>query len=127
MLGSSPRARVFAYAKPADLRKSFDTLSYLVASELGQEVLSGDYFVFVNRRLNRTKVLFFDGTGLCIFQKRLEKGHFACPWSRSAESAMTISMSELSLFLEGSRLVFLGALSPVQKLKTRVVEKALSV
>ena len=104
--------RVFACVKPTDLRKSFDTLSELVRSEMGQDPLSGDLFLFVNGRCNRAKVLLWDGTGLCIYMKRLEKGRFAAPWKRAHESTVAMTASELSLFLDGSPLVFMGRLSP---------------
>ena len=106
------RIRVFACVKPTDLRKSFDTLSELVRSEIGQDPLSGDLFLFVNARCNRAKVLLWDGTGLCIYMKRLEKGRFAAPWKRAHDETVLLTASELSLFLDGSPLVFVGRLSP---------------
>lgn len=104
--------RVHAYARPVDMRKSFDTLSVLVKNELGREVLSGDVYVFVGKTRRRAKVLYWDGTGLCLFSKRLEKGRFAAPWEGRSEGALCWTMSELSLFLEGSELVGRIRLSP---------------
>lgn len=98
--------RVFAYQAPVDMRKSFNTLSALVL-ELGHELTTGDAFVFVGRRRRRAKVLWFDGTGLCLLAKRLEKGQFARVWER-----VELTASELVLFLEGSALVGRIALSP---------------
>jgi transposase len=97
---------VFAYQAPVDMRKSFNTLSGLVLS-LGHEITAGDAFVFVGKRRRRAKVLWFDGTGLCLLAKRLEKGHFARVWERAE-----LTTSELVLFLEGSALVGRIALSP---------------
>lgn len=119
--------RVFARAQPTDLRKSFDTLSRLVRDELGHDPLSGDLFLFVNKRCNRTKVLHWDGTGLCIYMKRLQKGRFAAPWKRTVEGSVRLSPAELSLFLEGSQLVFLGKLSPEHVEAPRVATKSLTV
>jgi transposase len=94
------------------MRKSFDTLSALVRSVLGRDVLSGEVFVFVGKTRRRAKVLYWDGTGLCLFSKRLEKGRFAAPWEGGREGALRWTMSELSLFLEGSELVGRIRLSP---------------
>lgn len=99
MFGLSRRLRVFAYYAPVDMRKSFNTLSALV-SEIQHDILGGDAFVFVGRCRRRAKVLWFDGTGLCLLAKRLEKGRFAPVWERAE-----LTSSELVLFLEGSKEV----------------------
>lgn len=112
MIGSTRQVSVYAYARPVDMRKSFDTLAAIVKAELGRDVLSGDVFVFVGKTRRRAKVLYWDGTGLCLFAKRMEKGHFAAPWQRRTESVLRWTMSELSLFLEGSELVGRVPLSP---------------
>ena len=106
VLGLSRRLRVFAYRRPTDMRKSFNTLAALVG-ELGHDVLGGDAFVFVGRSQKRAKVLWFDGTGLCLLAKRLEKGRLAPLWERSE-----LTTTELLLFLEGSTAVGRVALSP---------------
>lgn len=112
MIGSTRSVRVFAYAAPTDLRKGYDGLYALVVSELGRDPLSGDCFLFVNRTRTRSKVLLWDGTGLCIYMKRLEQGRFACLWEEDAKREVKLTMSELALFLEGSRLVGRISLSP---------------
>lgn len=71
MIGSARQIAVYAFGEPVDMRKSFNTLSALVVA-LGKDVLSGHFFLFVSRDRKRAKVLFFDGTGLCLFAKRLE-------------------------------------------------------
>jgi transposase len=114
MIGSTRSLRVFAYAAPADLRKGFDGLHGLVSEELSRDPLSGDCFLFVNRARTRAKVLLWDGTGLCIYQKRLEEGRFACLWEGRPGCEVELTMSELALFLEGSRLAGRMALSPVK-------------
>lgn len=119
--------RVFARAKPTDLRKSFDTLSALVVNELGGDLLGGDHFLFVNRRCNRAKVLHYDGTGLCIYMKRLEKGRFAAPWERADDGSVRLSSAELGLFLEASQFVFLAKLTPDRVEPGRVATKSLTV
>lgn len=112
MIGSSRRIRVFAYPAPADLRKGYDGLYGLVANELGEDPLSGDCFLFTNRRRTSAKVLHFDGTGLCIYSKRLEQGRFACLWADDPGGPVRLTMNELALFLEGSRLAGRIPLSP---------------
>lgn len=108
------------------MRKSFDTLARIVVDELGQDPLSGDIFLFVNGHCTRAKALMWDGSGLCIYQKRLERGRFAAPWQRTRDGVVTMTMSELSLFFEGSKLVFIGALSPDEVEPQRVATRALS-
>jgi transposase len=76
MIGWTRAVRVFAFASRVDMRKSYEGLHAIVRNTLGQEVTRGDLFLFVNRRRNRAKVLFYDGTGLCILMKRLELGLF---------------------------------------------------
>ena len=113
MIGSTRNLRVWAYPAPADLRKGYDGLYGLVVSELGRDPLSGDCFLFTNRVRTRAKVLVWDGTGLCIYQKRLERGRFAPLWERAVTNgAIELTMSELALYLEGSRLAVRVALSP---------------
>lgn len=111
MIGLS-RGRVFAHAAPADLRKGFDGLAALVRDQLKADATSGDLYLFVSRDRLRAKVLWWDGTGLCIYAKRLEQGRFAALWSRVREGQIELSSAELSLFLEGCREVGRRPLSP---------------
>lgn len=114
MIGSSRAVRVLAYAGPVDMRKSYEGLGALVRNELRRDLMSGELYLFTNRRRTRAKVLLFDGTGLCIYMKRLDKGRFAKLWrdERDGGSALQLTMSELTLFLEGSQLVGRRPLSP---------------
>jgi transposase len=66
VIGLSRRVRVFAYTRPVDMRKQYDGLYALVVAELKADPLSGDLFLFTNRRRTRAKVLLWDGTGLCL-------------------------------------------------------------
>ncbi|HMV67794.1 MAG TPA: IS66 family insertion sequence element accessory protein TnpB [Myxococcota bacterium] len=111
ILATSRRVRVFAFPQPADLRKGYDGLYGLVANQLRCDVLTGDLFLFVNRRRDACKVLVWDGTGLCIFQKRLERGRFAALW-RDDGAAVRLTANELGLFIEGCTLVGKQTLSP---------------
>jgi transposase len=99
MIGLPRGLSVFMYDAPVDMRKSFDTLSALVAQEMKRDLLDGDLFLFVGKNRRRAKVLYFDGTGLCLLAKRLEQGLFGAPW-KQRRSEMTLS--ELALFIEGS-------------------------
>ena len=112
MIGSTRQIRVHAYSGPIDMRKGFDGLSALVVRDLGRDPLSGDVFVFVSRNRRRAKVLLWDGTGLCVYAKRLERGCFANLWHHDNDAALHLTMNELQLFLEGSTLVGRMRLSP---------------
>lgn len=111
MLSIPPTTRVYAYVKPADMRKSFSGLVGIVEQELGQQVESGGLFLFFNRRHNSVKVLFFTGDGLAIFYRRLERGTFELPRAAAEANArdanpagVEIKPSELALILEGIEL-----------------------
>jgi hypothetical protein len=116
MLSIPPTTRVYAYVKPADMRKSFSGLVGIVEQELGQQVESGGLFLFFNRRHNSVKVLFFTGDGLAIFYRRLERGTFELPRAAAEANAIganaaganaagvEIKPSELALILEGIEL-----------------------
>ena len=93
------------------MRKGFNGLHALVRERLGREVLEGDLFLFVSRNRIRAKVLLFDGTGICVYAKRLEKGRFARLW-REDQDEVELSASELGLFLEGCSLIGKMSLSP---------------
>lgn len=89
------------YSKPCDMRRSFNTLSLLVSQSMGRDLLHGDLFVFVSNDRRRCKVLYFDGTGLCLFAKRMEAGHhFPAPWKMKSDQ---LTLSELALFVEGAK------------------------
>ena len=112
MIGTTRRVRVHAFGAPVDMRKGFEGLAALVRNQLGADPLSGELFLFANRSMNRAKVLLWDGTGLCLYCKRLEKGRFACLWREKGRRSLVLTTSELQLFLEGSALVGRMKLSP---------------
>ena len=111
MIGSTRSVRVFAYGSPADMRKGFDGLHGLVTQHLKADPLSGDLYLFVSGNRKRAKVLLWDGTGLCLYAKRLEKGRFAQLWG---DPPIELTMAELQLFLEGSHLVGKVRVSPAK-------------
>lgn len=111
MLNILPTTRVYAYVKPADMRKSFAGLVGIVEQELGRQVEAGGLFLFFNRRHNSVKVLFFTGDGLAIFYRRLERGTFELPRAAADANAaganaagIEIKPSDLALILEGIEL-----------------------
>lgn len=112
MLTLTRAVRVFACAQPVDMRRGFDGLAALVEQQLGKQLLEGDVFVFTGRCRRRAKVLYFDGTGLVLLSKRLFRGRFARPWAVEGEASVALTMSELSLFLEGCELAGRWRLSP---------------
>ena len=112
MIGLRSARRVFAFAGPVDMRKSFDTLAAIAREQMRHDVLRGDVFVFVGRDRRRAKLLWWDGTGMIVLAKRLAKGHFAAPWNVSPQGTLTWTESELSLFLEGCDEVGRVPLSP---------------
>ena len=76
--------RVWAYGRPLHLRKGYNGLVGIVENELRSDPMGGELYLFVNVKRTRCKVLLWDGTGLCIFMKRLERGRFADLWSESS-------------------------------------------
>lgn len=110
MIGTTRAVRVFAYTEPVDMRKGFNGLEGIVRNELGHDLAEGDLFLFVAKNRKRAKVLLFDGTGLCIYMKRIEAGSFGR--FREAHGELRMTMSELALFLEGSELAGRRELSP---------------
>jgi transposase len=101
---SSGPTRIYLYAKPADMRKSFNGLHALVETEFHRDIRSGDLFVFLNRRLDRIKLIHWDRDGLAIWMKRLERGTFQRPRGRSDAAQVEMDATELTLLLEGIEL-----------------------
>lgn len=104
MLGSTRNIVVYASPTPTDMRKGYDGLFALARDTIQEDPLSGHLFLFVAKNRKRAKVLLWDGTGLCIYQKRLERGRFVAPWQR-VSGTLSMTTSELALFLEGSKAV----------------------
>lgn len=112
MIGPLRGVSVWAYPEPCDMRKSFNTLQALVEASMNKELDTGDLFLFVSRSRHLAKLLYFDGTGLCLLAKRIETGKFAAPWSGAMSRKLELTMSELALFFEGSQAIGRGELSP---------------
>lgn len=99
MLNFSAATRVFVAVLPVDLRGGFNRLFALTQSVLQQDPLSGHWFVFANRARNRLKILFWDGSGLWVCAKRLEKGRFS--WPRDQSACVSLRGEELIALLSG--------------------------
>ena len=93
------RVRIWLYAQPTDMRKSFDGLVVLVKHQLQEDPLSGHLFVFINRKRTYLKILYFDRSGYCIWAKRLERGHFHYSGRRGLKQSL--DWTRLKLILEG--------------------------
>jgi transposase len=98
MIALPPGARVWLAAGATDMRKGFDGLAGLVQTQLLEDPFSGQLFVFRGRRGDRVKILWWDGDGLCLFAKRLERGRFTWPQSTHGTVSLT---AQLSMLLEG--------------------------
>ena len=99
MFSVTSATRVLVATTPVDLRGSFNRLYSLVVEQLKGDPLSGHLFVFTNGRRNRIKVLYWDGSGLWVCAKRLEKGRFV--WPQAKDGAVFLTPAQLSMLLEG--------------------------
>lgn len=101
MIPFGPAQRYYLYREPTDMRKSFDGLCGLVRSGLRRDPLSGEVFVFINRRRTHIKLLVWDRSGFVLYYKRLEEGTFELP---AAPQAGRLTWQQLLLMLEGVSL-----------------------
>jgi len=104
--------KVFVYSEPADLRNGYDGLWQLVINKIKADPMSGDLYVFLSKNRRRAKVLYWDGTGVCLHCKRIEQGHFSAPWKCAKSARLTITLSELGLLLDGSDILPFVPLAP---------------
>jgi transposase len=99
VFGLSAAVRVYVAIEPADMRKSFDGLAALASGSLALDPLSGHLFVFINKRRDRIKILYWDRDGMVVWAKRLERGTFRIPAAGSVRAEMTTA--ELAALLAG--------------------------
>jgi transposase len=105
MLSFHANLKVLVATAPYDLRANFNGLWAAAQERLGEDPKGGALFVFGNRRRNRIKLLYFDGTGVCVLAKRLEKGTFHWPASAGEPNAkMRLAPQALQLLLDGVEL-----------------------
>jgi len=101
MLTCPTHVPIYFYAKPVDLRKSFDGLCGLIESAFGLNVVDGHLFLFVNKRQDRIKAIWFETGGLVIWYKRLENGTLGLPKVASEQAYLTIDVAQLAMLLAG--------------------------
>jgi transposase len=101
MLSLTATTRVFVAREATDMRKGFDGLQGLVSGILEQDPLSGHLFLFVNRRRDKLKILYWDGDGLAIWYKRLEQGSFQLPQLKEDQPSIELKSEELTMLLRG--------------------------
>src|SRR5690606_38204648 len=99
MIGLPGGTRVWLVCGATDMRKGLVGLAALAQVELTQDPFSGQLFVFCGRRADRIKILWWDGDGLCLCAKRLERGRFV--WPRAEDGAVDLTPAQLSMLLEG--------------------------
>ena len=99
MIGLPSGTRIWLAAGRTDMRRGFDGLAALAQSALEQEPFSGHVFVFRGRRGDIVKLLWWDGQGMCLFAKRLEKGRFI--WPQAESGSVLLTPAQLSMLLEG--------------------------
>ena len=99
MIELATGTRIWIAAGVTDMRRGFDGLSGQVQTVLEQQPFSGHVFVFRGRRGDIIKLLWFDGDGLCLFSKRLEKGRFI--WPQATQGTVSLTRAQLSMLLEG--------------------------
>jgi transposase len=104
MLGFGSATRVYLAIGATDMRKGFEGLFGIVRDRLLIDPLSGHVFVFCNARKNRLKILYWDGSGLWICSKRLEKGRFSWPMQGDENGRLGLSQEQLTMLLGGIEL-----------------------
>lgn len=103
MIAASVQTKVYLARQATDMRKGFPGLIALTETVLRQEPASGHWFVFINRRRDLIKILYWDGSGFCIWYKRLERGRFQLPAVAAGENSpgLEVTTVQLSLILQG--------------------------
>jgi transposase len=99
MLMPQGSLRVLVATKPVDFRKGMDGLLALVKEHLGEDPFSGAIYVFRAKRADRVKLVYWDGSGVCLYSKRLEEGQFR--WPRIEDGVMHLSQAQLAALIEG--------------------------
>ena len=99
MISLPSHTKIWIAAGVTDLRRGFSGLSALVQTKLEKSPMSGQVFIFRGRRGDLVKLIWFDGDGLCLFCKRLERGKFV--WPQATEGVVSLTRAQLSMLLEG--------------------------
>jgi transposase len=99
VIGPTGAVRVMMATRPVDFRKGVDGLAALVREVMGADPFSGTVYVFRAKRADRIKLVYWDGTGVCLFAKRLEEGGFR--WPKVQDGVVRLTAAELQALLEG--------------------------
>lgn len=99
MIGPGTAAKVLVATRPVDFRKGMDGLAALVQAQLGHDPFSGVVYVFRARRADRVKLVWYDGTGLCLMHKKLESSAFR--WPAVSDGVMRLTAAQVAALLEG--------------------------
>jgi transposase len=99
VIGPTGAIRVMVATKPVDFRKGAEGLAALVREEMKSDPFSGAVYVFRAKRADRVKLIFWDGTGVCLFAKRLEDGEFR--WPKIEDGVIRLTAAQLSALIEG--------------------------
>lgn len=99
MIGPTSAVKIMVATKPVDFRKGAEGLAALVRETMGADPFSGTVYVFRAKRTDRIKLIFWDGTGVCLYAKRLEDGEFR--WPKVQDGVMRLTAAQLSALLEG--------------------------
>jgi transposase len=129
MISFNRRTKVFVCKEPTDMRASYDTLFAKAKGVLSQDPFSGHLFVFMNTRRNAIKCLFYDGTGLVIIAKRMEKGLFS-RLNPLYPGELQLTLSEFALFFEGANLEkrFIDSPSEIKRsFKNKIIDHSSSL
>ena len=101
MLTLPPSVRIYLASEPVDMRRGHDGLAAIVQSQWAVDLYEGHLFVFVGRRGDRVKILFWDRGGVVLYYKRLERGRFRLPRIAAGETSIALGASELAMLLDG--------------------------
>jgi transposase len=104
MLTLGGAIRIFVCVQPTDMRRGFDRLATAAYQVTHQDPLSGYLFVFINRRRDRVKILYWDKSGYCLWYKRLEAGQFYFPGHTHEQASIELDIGQLTMMLEGIEL-----------------------
>jgi len=104
MLHLASNQRYYLHHGHADMRKGFDSLSGMVTTAMQHNALSGDIFIFINRRRNQVKLLHWEGDGFALYYKRLEKGTYEIPVTPDKNNARLLHWQQLQFILQGVSL-----------------------
>lgn len=104
MLTLPPSVQIYLAVEPTDMRKGIDGLAAIVRHQWRRDVFSGHLFVFLGRRADRVKILFWDRNGYALYLKRLERGRFRRPAMEPGQATVSLEAAELAMLLDGLEL-----------------------